>query len=345
MPDAGMGLGAEQPGTRDVPGTQTRLRSLRTRSTIITFSARFLAERSSAASCAAAWPGSPARRAVPLIGLDGDAPAGPAQEQLGRQAGHRAAGHGRGRPRRAARSRSPPGRRRRAGRRRTRPPARRQMLAWKMSPRRMYSTARATAAWCSAAAGISRNGREPVVGAAGRLGRPARPGRRSGARARPRGRSRPQRLEEPLPRGPVAHEHVVVAAEPPGGQPPRRRAAASASPPGAVAQVADPAAAEAGGRPAVGAGSGVRRRRRPAGRGRCATAAGSAATMSPPAGPGAEQRHRMRVVADQPERFRWCELPPQRPSHHQELCSAGHTSRLIAIRGNRVGPADKSPGR
>ena len=57
-------------GTRTLPGRQTRLRSLRIRSTIIMFSARSLAERSSAArwSAAASWPAGRGR--VPLIGLD-----------------------------------------------------------------------------------------------------------------------------------------------------------------------------------------------------------------------------------------------------------------------------------
>ena len=66
----GWGSAPSRSGTVTVPGTQTRLRSLRTRSTIITFSDRFLADRSSSASCAADSVGSSLRRAVPLIGLD-----------------------------------------------------------------------------------------------------------------------------------------------------------------------------------------------------------------------------------------------------------------------------------
>ena len=81
----GCGSGPSRTGTVTEPGTQTRLRSLRTRSTIITFSARFFAEASSSARCAAASSSSAARRAVPLMGLEVTVSAGPAQEQLGRQ--------------------------------------------------------------------------------------------------------------------------------------------------------------------------------------------------------------------------------------------------------------------
>ena len=83
---------------------------------------------------------------------------------------------------------------------------------------------------------------ERVVTAPRRLGRA---GGQVGEAAFERRRAgvRPQRLEKPLPRRPVPHQHVVVPAEPPRGQPARpgrgERLAARA-----VAQVPDPAAAE-----------------------------------------------------------------------------------------------------
>ena len=62
------GRASPRASTRIEPGTQTRPRSLRTRSTIITFSARSFSERSSPSRSAAAEAGSTGRGRVPLIG-------------------------------------------------------------------------------------------------------------------------------------------------------------------------------------------------------------------------------------------------------------------------------------
>ena len=141
--------------SRTLPAAQTRLRSLRIRSTIITFSARFLADRSSSPRCRRARRSHDDRRCVPLTGRDntvlpflrrnssGDrlatAPSGTRMKAA--YGGCRTAtawqNASSGSPSKAA-------------------PSRRQMFAWKMSPRRMYSTARLTAALCSAAEGASR---------------------------------------------------------------------------------------------------------------------------------------------------------------------------------------------
>ena len=139
-----------------LPGTQTRLRSLRTRSTIITFSARFFAERSRAARCAAAWSRSAwSRGAVPLMGLDST----PLPARRRNSSGERLATAPPGTVRNAAYG----GARAAAdwqnassGSPRKLASARRQMLAWKMSPCPMYSTAARTAARCSAGDGTSR---------------------------------------------------------------------------------------------------------------------------------------------------------------------------------------------
>ena len=59
------------PGTETDPGSQTRPRSLRNKSTIIKFSARSFTRRSSASASAtsAAHPNGARRRAVPLMGF------------------------------------------------------------------------------------------------------------------------------------------------------------------------------------------------------------------------------------------------------------------------------------
>ena len=65
VPDARVRLEAEQDGDGHRAGDGDPAESLRTRSTIITFSARFFAEASSSARCTAASSSSAARRAVP----------------------------------------------------------------------------------------------------------------------------------------------------------------------------------------------------------------------------------------------------------------------------------------
>ncbi|MCY1235608.1 hypothetical protein D9M72_482310 [compost metagenome] len=62
------GCTAKRSGTATLPGCAMRPRSLRSRSTIITFSARFLASAASAAAACASRTASPERGAVPFIG-------------------------------------------------------------------------------------------------------------------------------------------------------------------------------------------------------------------------------------------------------------------------------------
>ena len=77
-------------GTSTLPSAQTRPRSLRTRSTIMRFSARDFSSARSAAARYASSTGWAARGAVPLIGFDSTTPlAVDAQEALGRRAQHR----------------------------------------------------------------------------------------------------------------------------------------------------------------------------------------------------------------------------------------------------------------
>ena len=132
----GCGSAPSRRGTCTLPAVQTRLRSLRIRSTIITFSARFLAERSSSARCrrACCWRGD--RRFVPLTGRDktvlpflrrnssGDrlATAPPGMRMKAAYGGRRTA---------AARQNASSGSPSKAA------ASRRQMFAWKISPRRM----------------------------------------------------------------------------------------------------------------------------------------------------------------------------------------------------------------
>ncbi len=166
--------------------------------------------------------------ALDRLGRDGAA--GPAQEQLGRERRHRPGSAGaptaavwrrrRRRRRRAAAVPPPPGRTRRAGRPRTAPPP-----AGRCWPGRCHHrgctppSARppAGARPTRGRAGTARTRSRPAArGAAARATRSAK--RRSSAAARS---LRPERLEPPLPRRPLAHQHVVVPAEPPGGQPAR----------------------------------------------------------------------------------------------------------------------------
>ena len=130
-------------GTSTLPYSQTLPRSLRIRSTIITFSARSFADRESAS------PAPLSRGAVPLIGSvstcrprrrrksSGEAlhsaPHGPATSAAWRGASARVV--------RANRSSGSPDQR---------PSRRRQMLAWKISPSAIRSRQAATASGCPA---------------------------------------------------------------------------------------------------------------------------------------------------------------------------------------------------
>ncbi|MNK89234.1 hypothetical protein D3C87_1092370 [compost metagenome] len=62
------GCTTKRSGTATLPGWAMRPRSLRSRSTIITFSARFLASAASRRAARASCPASPLRGAVPFIG-------------------------------------------------------------------------------------------------------------------------------------------------------------------------------------------------------------------------------------------------------------------------------------
>ncbi len=158
-------------GTLTPPGTQTRPRSLRTRSTIITFSARSLADVSSSARRSAGR--------VPLIGSlrtsrprrarksSGErlatVPHGPATNAA-RSVGSAAAAV-------AKRSSASPA---------SRPSSRVQRLAWKRSPAAIRSTQASTARACPAGEGVQRqslvaNGR----GAGGSASRAASSSRRA----------------------------------------------------------------------------------------------------------------------------------------------------------------------
>ena len=103
----GAGRTASSSGTVTVPVTATRPRSLRTRSTIMMFSATSLTDARSAA-------GGMRSGSVPLIGLDVTVVTGAAQEQFRRQRRHRTP---------VARDDRPPGPGRFARRRRRRNPA------------------------------------------------------------------------------------------------------------------------------------------------------------------------------------------------------------------------------
>ena len=77
---------ARSEGTATLPVSHTRPRSWRTRSTIITFSARSFSERASSRASAASLAGSAPRGRVPLIGPALDAPIGvEAEEALRRR--------------------------------------------------------------------------------------------------------------------------------------------------------------------------------------------------------------------------------------------------------------------
>ena len=226
--------------------------------------------------------------------LGRDRVAGPAQEQLGRERGHGGARYPGRRRRRARRSADGGGRpgRCRAGGRRNGGDADEGRVGRLQFLRRLAEGVERVARELGlrpqadvglediALADVLHRPRDRLPVAGRPRGQPERPERvvtaprrlgRAGGQVgeaafeRRRAGVRPQRLEEPLPRRPVPHQHVVVPAEPPRGQPARpgrgERLAARA-----VAQVPDPAAAEGAVLPRPGAAG---RRRPRAGPGRC----------------------------------------------------------------------------